>query len=98
MKIITCYKCRTQFGMPDDLYAAAKAAAEKFTWYCPYGHAQHFVRGETETEKLKRQVDRLEQNEAYLRDRIRIAEEGEGHQGRSGSCGARTRSQVTARD
>lgn len=36
-----CYKCKTQFWLPDELYKAAKHS-EKIPFWCPYGHEQIF--------------------------------------------------------
>lgn len=40
------------------------------TWHCLWGHTQYFPQGETEETKLRRERDRLKQNEARLEQRI----------------------------
>ena len=40
-------------------------------FYCGYGHSQHFIVGETEAEKLRRERDRLAQRLAERDDEIK---------------------------
>lgn len=75
MKIIRCYKCKTEFGMADDIYNIALSRREKFAFYCPNGHDQHFITGESEEEKLRRERDQLKQSIAYEQDRLRAERE-----------------------
>lgn len=70
---IRCCQCSELFGMTPETYKTAKARGEEFTFYCPHGHGQVLTKGETEAEKLRREVNRLKQNAAYLEDARRRA-------------------------
>lgn len=65
-----CYRCKTDVFLPDELYHAAKRSPS-ITFYCPYGHAQHFIEGESEETKLRRELQRAQQRLAEKDDRIR---------------------------
>lgn len=65
-----CCTCKTDIYMPDALYEAARKTS-KITFYCPYGHPQVFAQGETESDKLRRERDRLAQQIAERDDAIR---------------------------
>ena len=60
-----CYKCKTDIYMPDGYYDACRASA-RISFWCPYGHEQHFTEGESEETKLRRERDRLKQETARL--------------------------------
>lgn len=64
----TCCKCKTVFAMTRDFYTIAVQRAEQFEFYCPHGHPQHYVRGESELDKMRRERDRLKQDAARLSD------------------------------
>lgn len=66
--IETCCRCGTPFGMADAIYAVAQQKREGFTFHCPNGHPQHYVTGESETDKLRRERDRLAQRVAEWQD------------------------------
>lgn len=70
VQISACARCGVSFGLPDELYMAAKASS-KINFYCPYGHEQHFSTGPTEAEKLRLERDRLQQQIAYKDDTIK---------------------------
>lgn len=71
MAVVTkCWKCQTQFWLPDALHSAARASAD-ISFFCPYGHSAHFPEGETEEDKLRRERDRLKQDAARLEDEKR---------------------------
>jgi len=53
----TCCACGIVFAMPNELNTRLRKNHESF--YCPVGHSQHYL-GETEEEKLKRQVAQLQ--------------------------------------
>lgn len=72
---IICCQCREPFGMAQETYRTAKARGERFTFYCPHGHGQVFTKGETEADKLRRELNRLKQNTAYLEDARKRAED-----------------------
>jgi uncharacterized protein (DUF3084 family) len=57
--------------LPKRLLDSAQNAAH--TIYCPHGHALSWK--ETETDKLRRERDRLKQREAMLEDEARMARE-----------------------
>lgn len=65
-----CYNCKCEMMIPDSLYDAAKHAKGVITFYCGYGHAQVFAKGESEETKLRRERDRLTQRIAEKDDEI----------------------------
>jgi hypothetical protein len=67
---ILCCDCKVEFWLNDEFYRVAKQAATKFTWYCPNGHAQSFLKGESEEAKLRRERDQLAQRIAEKDDAI----------------------------
>lgn len=62
MEFVTCFKCKVVFGMTEAMYSQRVKDHDLF--YCPAGHAQHFLRKSKE-EELQ---DKLTQSEA-LRQR-----------------------------
>ncbi|MGP1254905.1 MAG: hypothetical protein ACTS10_10860 [Kiloniellales bacterium] len=78
----TCCKCQSEFAMPLSLYRAARArrGPNGIQFYCPHGHGQHYVEGESEQEKLRRQLERARQREAWHEDRVRAANERANHE------------------
>lgn len=64
----TCW-CGTPFALPKRLLESAQGAGH--TIYCPHGHT--VVWKETEADKLRRERDRLKQDQARLEDEKRIA-------------------------
>lgn len=71
MKTTICFTCKMEFGMSDSFYDTMLRLKEKGSFYCPAGHGQHFITGESETDKLRRERDKLIQDKAYLHDRIK---------------------------
>lgn len=69
----TCFKCKTQMWVPEALNEAAlrKRGPSGIQFFCAYGHEQHYVEGETEEAKLRRERDRLQQRLACKDDEIR---------------------------
>ena len=65
-----CYRCRSEIVLPDELYHAAKRSP-RITFWCPFGHEQYFVEGETDEQKLRRERDRLAQRIAERDDDVR---------------------------
>jgi hypothetical protein len=55
---ITCCNCKTPFAVLDQHHERLKADSGEW-FYCPNGHRQHFT--ESETDKLRRERDRLAQ-------------------------------------
>lgn len=72
----TCYKCKCQMWVPDALNEAAlaKRGPLGITFFCAYGHEQHYVIGESEEDKLRRERDRLNQRIAQKDDEIKSLE------------------------
>lgn len=68
----TCCNCKSQMWIPDALEEAARAqrGPNGIRFYCAYGHPQHYVIGETEEDKLRRERDRLAQRIAEKQDEI----------------------------
>lgn len=64
---ITCW-CSLEFAMPTRLYRSCRDDAKQ-CFYCPLGHSNVFR--ESEADKLRRERDRLKQDQARLHDRIR---------------------------
>lgn len=69
MFVSPCCQCGTKMWLPIDLFAAAKHS-EKIIFYCAYGHAQIFPQGDSQTEILRRERDRLAQKLAEKDDHI----------------------------
>lgn len=68
-----CCTCRTDIWLPESLYDAA-GRSEAISFWCPYGHQQHFRQGETDEQKLQREVNILRQREARLEEEKRQLE------------------------
>lgn len=68
-----CYTCKCEVWIPDALYEAAHASRgpNGIHFYCGYGHSQHYVIGESDEQKLRRERDRLAQRVAERDDEIR---------------------------
>lgn len=58
-----CCECGIPFMMPKDYQNDLLKTKRNF--YCPNGHSQHYI-GETEAEKLKRQLQQKENDLAQL--------------------------------
>lgn len=71
--------CGVLFAMTEEFVRERRK--DHAWWYCPNGHRQHYS-GDNEEEKLRREVNRLRQNEAYLEDCRREAEERADHEKR----------------
>lgn len=69
MGFSTCWKCKSQFWMPDDLEQAARRDSN-IGVFCAHGHRGVFTEGETEEAKLRRERDRLQQRLAEKDDTI----------------------------
>lgn len=69
MTWVNCARCKTSLWLPEDLHAVARNS-EDVSFYCPYGHQQHFPKGETEETRLRRERDRLNQRIAERDDEI----------------------------
>ncbi len=82
MKQETCCQCKTVFWMSDDVYRIARERRERFEFYCPNGHPQHYVTGQSETDKLRQERDRLTQKLAEKDDEIKRQREMREHEER----------------
>lgn len=67
---LTCPQCGIYFGVPEHWVKSRRE--DKQTFYCPNGHSQSFK--ESETERLRRERDRLKQDNAYLESQRMEAE------------------------
>lgn len=68
--ISACAQCRCMFSMPEELYRSAKCSPS-ISFYCPFGHSNHYPAGETEAEKFRRERDLLAQRVAEKDDEIK---------------------------
>lgn len=78
----TCCNCHMQFAMPSELKArllAERNGGKSKAFFCPAGHPQWYV-GESDAEQLRRERDRLKQNEAWLENQNKRAREEAEHQ------------------
>lgn len=64
-----CYRCKRPISIPEELYDAARTSP-RISFWCAYGHEQHFAEGETDEQKLRRERDRLQQRLAEKDDTI----------------------------
>lgn len=71
MWLETCCNCNAPFAMSDTVYRVALERREKFLFYCPNGHGQSYLSGESEADKLRRERDRLIQDRAWYEDELR---------------------------
>jgi len=71
----TCPTCKVQHAFPQELQATAKLrrGSNGVKIYCPNGHAWHYVEGETEEQKLRRELNNQRQQNARLEDEAREA-------------------------
>jgi hypothetical protein len=73
---VTCYKCGVLFGVPDAF--KEKRLRDRQEFYCPNGHAQHYV-GKTEEQRLRDQLAQqkhvAEQAQARATEAWQYAEE-----------------------
>jgi len=74
-KTTTCSGCGVHIVMMDGVYEALKQSSS--TFYCLWGHAQHFPKGPTAEDTLRQERDRLKQETARLEERALAAERAE---------------------
>lgn len=67
----TCFRCKCQMWIPDELNAAALQGRGEIPFYCAYGHRQFYIEGESEATKLRRERDLLAQRIAQRDDEIK---------------------------
>ena len=63
---IICCKCKTVFAMDEIINRVALERREAMSFFCPNGHSQSYITGETETDRLRRERDSLKQQQARL--------------------------------
>lgn len=66
MITINCAACKEEFGLNDVTYKTLERSQTSFC--CPWGHNNYFPAGETESDSLRRERDRLKQDAARLND------------------------------
>lgn len=64
MVLVQCADCGTPFAISRDKYERLRECHNNF--FCPNGHANHY-NGETEAEKLRKQLKQKEESLAYFR-------------------------------
>lgn len=64
-----CAECQMAFWLTDEFHTVARQT--QMTFYCPAGHKNYYPRGDNEADRLRKERDRLKQNEAYLESRLR---------------------------
>lgn len=81
MVVETCCQCGMAFAMTRDFQnrALKNRGQNGQVFYCPAGHRQWYT-GESEADKLRRERDRLKQNEAWYEQRNRELREEAEHQ------------------
>lgn len=65
-----CPECNTPFAMSVEVHRVALARGKNFSLYCPNGHPQHYPKGESQEDKLRRERDRLMQKQAWYEQRL----------------------------
>lgn len=66
---LNCAECQMSFWLTDEFHLTMKQT--HYTFYCPAGHKNFYPVGESETDKLRRERDRLKQEQAWYADRLR---------------------------
>ncbi len=69
---VICYKCKEPFGIRDETNDVLRRSHQ--TFYCPFGHNQHYLEGESEETKLRRERNQLKQEQARLHQIIAARE------------------------
>lgn len=72
LKWTECITCGTVIAMVDDMYDRRLKSGQNF--YCPNGHVQHFVVGQTEEAKLRHRLASAEARASSWRDQAEAAE------------------------
>lgn len=62
-----CIKCGVRFGVP--IGFTANRRKDKGSFYCPNGHSMAYT--ESEEDRLRRERDKLKQNEAWYESRLK---------------------------
>lgn len=66
-----CLTCNEGIWLTPGQEAVLRKTEQSF--FCLWGHSQHFVRGPSEADKLRRKRDRLKQETARLEEEKRVA-------------------------
>jgi len=77
---VNCYKCNEPFGIEQGTRRVFLRSHQNF--FCPFGHPQHYIEGDSEETKLRRERDRLKQNAAYLEEQFKRAKAQAEHERR----------------
>jgi hypothetical protein len=72
LAIEECCSCGISFAMPQDLMNALSRDHDRW-FYCPQGHRQHYV-GETDEQKLRRQLEYSRNDAQWYRDQLHASE------------------------
>lgn len=67
----TCHCCKVPFAMNAATYEVAFQKKAEGVFYCPHGHPQVYILGESELSKAQREASRLRQQIAERDDRIK---------------------------
>ena len=65
---VFCAQCKEPIFLSDVLHQTLRRNQQKF--FCLWGHNNYFPEGETETDVLRRERDRLKQQAAQLQDSV----------------------------
>lgn len=66
---LSCIQCKERFALSDESEATLRRSSQSFC--CPWGHSQHFKKGPSDTELLRKERDTLKQQMARKDDEIR---------------------------
>jgi hypothetical protein len=72
LKWTTCISCGTVIAMVDEMFDRRQKTGE--TFYCPNGHSQHFIVGETKADRFKRLMENERARADMWRDQAEAAE------------------------
>lgn len=87
---VACCRCGEVIFIRPEHHDAVKASSQ--TFYCLWGHGNHYPQGETPEEKLRRERDRLKQETARLTD---VADEAQRQREAAERRASAARGQVT---
>jgi hypothetical protein len=66
---IICGECRLRFMVPESFWQHCQDDARNW-FYCPNGHQQHFVSDANNPAALRRERDRLKQEQAWYAEQL----------------------------
>lgn len=70
LEIHTCPTCFIVYAFPTAMSERKQESGD--SWYCPNGHSISFTTStKAKLEEMRRERDRLKQNEAYLEERLK---------------------------